>query len=209
MQSPAVKFCDLTSALLSQSFEKFSRPVHVAAVRARADQLQGHSIRRQPCGEFSKLGRIFLGRKIAPASPRLITDAPETYLVRIAIPVLHSLGGPRRQIRGSVAVLEPFEKNTNVAAPDIRREVWIRTDHFAKRNELIGSEVIALVLLRAVLKILVRLRRLVFCICPEIDARRTLISRTDTITPIVLIRKAAARISDHPGLEFFQIVDKI
>jgi hypothetical protein len=82
--------------------------------------------------------------------------------MRIAKTVLHTLGRPRRQIRRSIAVLEPFEKDPDVTASDVGREIRLRSDRFAESDELIGPEVIVLVLLRTVLQIFVR--PLSFCI---------------------------------------------
>src|SRR4051812_11823040 len=105
--------------------------------------------------------------------------------------ILRALSRPRRQIRGSITVFKPLEKHAHVAAAHVGREIRLGADHLAERNELVGAEVIALVLLRAAFHLLVSLRGFVFRVGPEVDAGGPLVARSHTIAPIVLVGKAA------------------
>jgi hypothetical protein len=67
---------------------------------------------------------------------------------------------------------------------------------------------IGLVLLWTTLEIFVGLGRLVACVCPEVDARRTFIAWSNTVAPVVLIGETATRIPNDAGFEFFQVVDQ-
>src|SRR5215510_2065950 len=117
--------------------------------------------------------------------------------MRIVKTILHALGGPGRQVCRCVAVFEPFEKDTHVAAAHVCCEIRLGANHSAKRDELIRAEMIGLVLLWAILKILIRLGCFVSCVCPEVDARRTFVAWSDTVAPVVLIRETPAGVTYH------------
>jgi hypothetical protein len=60
----------------------------------------------------------------SPPQPHDSLPTPQKLtLCGFAKTILHALGRPRRQIRRSVAVLEPFEKDPHVTTADIRREI--------------------------------------------------------------------------------------
>src|SRR5215813_6479380 len=117
--------------------------------------------------------------------------------MRIVKTILHALGGPGRQVCRRVAVFEPFEKDTYVAAAHVGREVRLCADHSAKRDEFVGSETITLVLLRTILQILISFGCFVSCVCPEVHARRAFVAWSNAVAPVVLIGETSAGVTYH------------
>src|SRR5437773_8740730 len=82
-------------APLIQLGEEAARPIEIAAIRAGADEGEFDTIVRHPGSEPSVLGRILFRRKVATASPRLVADAPEADVERVAL-AIRSAGLGRR-----------------------------------------------------------------------------------------------------------------
>src|SRR5436190_19571359 len=82
-------------APLIQLGKEASRPIQIAPVRTRADEGESDSIVRHPGSEPPVLGRVLFRSKVAAASPRLVADAPEADVERVAL-AIRSAGLGRR-----------------------------------------------------------------------------------------------------------------
>ena len=81
-------------------------------------------------------------------------------------------------------------------------------DHPAERNKLIGAELVCFIFLRSAFEIFVGFGCLVVCVGPEVHTGRPLLTRPDAVSPIVLISKATAGITNHARLKLLQIINQ-
>src|SRR5581483_9675912 len=88
------------------------------------------------------------------------------------------------------------------------RSIWLRANELAERNKFVSAKLIAFVLLRPTFEIFVGLRRFVMRVGPEVHSRRTLVACAAAVAPVVLIGKAATRITHHARLQLLQIIDQ-
>jgi hypothetical protein len=84
----------------------------------------------------------------------------------------------------------------------IRCQVRLGTNQFAKLHELIGAKFVRLITV-------VGRRFVAVGAVPEIRTPRPLVSRTDSVAPIVAVGEAAARVAHHGRFNLFHMLDHV
>src|SRR5262249_16380996 len=86
MRRPAI---DRSTRKLGPLFEEAPRPVRVFAGRSGGDQIERHTVLREPLGELPIFATIVFRGEFAAAAPALVADAPVTNAERF----LGAVGG--------------------------------------------------------------------------------------------------------------------
>src|SRR5690606_21802472 len=102
-----------------------------------------------------------------PVTPRLVADAPELHTVGLRMTVL---GTQLTHRRGNVAVdvFHELRRRPGVAEARVDRDVRIGAEQTAQRQKLVRADVVRL-----------------HCLPDGIVDRRSLVARTDRVTPLV------------------------
>src|SRR5690606_24567885 len=124
-----------------------------------------------------------------PVAPWLVADTPELHAIRLGMAVLRAqLAHRRRDI--AVDVFDELRGRPRIAKARARGDVWIRVEQTAQGEELVRANV-------------VRLNRFPYWV---VD-RRTLIARSDRVTPLVRRDEISTREAIDAGIDLLERCD--
>src|SRR5438067_11190938 len=175
---------------LAESFEKLDVP---RIFEAADHQLRG----RVHVAEHRRVATVFASVvhrvEVAAAAPVLVTDAPQPHTERIGRAVSAALA-PQRGIQAGVAVLQPVRQLLWSTATDVASEVWLRANLLAQPQELVSAEAVVVLHLQA---------------ARHAQSDRPLLGRPNAISPVIVIRVAAARPTQQWHRQGFERVEHI
>src|ERR1700685_4162332 len=150
-----------------------------------------HSVVGNPLGEPAIQRAIVFRRELAAASPALVPHSPVPHAEWIAVAVGGSLVCQGRAAGRRVAVFDPLLELLGRTGAHVGRHVRFDVAQPAEMHELMQAEK-------------VRLRVLP----PAAETARALRAGTDSVAPMVFVRKAAARPADDDATQPPHVLDE-
>src|SRR5579863_22912 len=183
-------------------FQKAASPIPIVVVGAGGDKRKFRSEVRNPGGKAAELGGIFLWSEISSASPGLVAHAPIANSERLGI----SCTGPhvcqRRTAGGRVAVFHPASEALGGQAAQIRRQIRLAPDEFAKMDKFIRPELIGIVFMSG-------RRFLGFDVLPKVSTARALVGWTDSISPVIAVGETSSGKANDRSFNLAHLVDQV
>ena len=205
VERPGEDAVERAGAARRERLEEPRRPLAIAAVGSSGDELDRDAESRHPRRVAPELGRVFFGREVAAAAPRLVADAPVADVERIAIAPPRAQIRHRRRAGGRVAVFNPLVQVARRQAAHVGGDVRRRAGQTAEVDELVRAEPIGIEALRSGGggAILTGTR-----VGPEVRAARAAVGRADAVAPVVTVGEAATRPADDRRLDLLHLVDE-
>ena len=141
---------------------------------------------------FAIFVRIILRCHITATAPSLVTDTEILHMPSLVTAVLAAKTSHRR-IAVTGHILHPLSHLLYCAATYVTTDIGFAVEHLAEVQELMGTEGVILDSSAPVV----------------VTQRRTLVFGTNTVHPVIVVSKAAARPAHHGNLQCLQCLKDI